>query len=275
MISQVYAYLAGAYQHYGLFLDSDKWASRAIEFGRAHRVPFAEAIGLEFLGENAINSGEFAAGLDYAEQERKIVERIHSRERAAWTHFVAAMCSFYTGDLVRAEREYTDGIALAESIGERRVAALMKGNLAVLQADKANNYETESASDRTDRNRCLDEALQTALDNFKATEALGLIYSRFEGHRSLAYVRFRRGEFDEAERVCGAISEVVSGTDSRVSRLWLGPLYIEVLLAAGKRDLAARHLADYQELVADCQSPRFTREAERLAEVIAAISSPR
>src|SRR6185295_17468200 len=33
IISQVYAYLAGAYQHYGLFEDSNRWARRAIEFG--------------------------------------------------------------------------------------------------------------------------------------------------------------------------------------------------------------------------------------------------
>ncbi len=110
-----------------------------------------------------------------------------------------------------------------------------------------------------------------------------MLYSRFEGHRCLAEVRFRRGEFDEAERLCAAASELVSETESRVSRLWLGPLYIEVLLAAGlrveaegkpdeaeaKRDLAAEHLAVYQELVADCQSPRFAREALRLADSIA------
>ena len=58
---------------------------------------------------------------------------------------------------------------------------------------------------------------------------------------------------------------------------------LEVLLAAGlragsegkpdeaaaKRGLAAELLARYQELVADCQSSRFTREAARLADSIA------
>lgn len=47
--------------------------------------------------------------------------------------------------------------------------------------------------------------------------------------------------------------------------LWLGPLYIQVLLAAEKRDEAAQRLADYQALVADCQTPRFTAEAAHLA----------
>jgi hypothetical protein len=129
----------------------------------------------------------------------------------------------------------------------------------------------------------LDEALQTAIDNFQAGETSGLIYSRFEGLRCLAAVRFRRGEFDEAERLCAAASELVSGTESRLSRLWLGPLFIETLLAAvlraeaqgkhdeaaAKRDLAAGHLARYQDLVAECQAPRFTRVAARLADSIA------
>lgn len=73
------------------------------------------------------------------------------------------------------------------------------------------------------------------------------------------------------------------GAARRRGSLWLGPLYIETLLAAGlraeaegkpaeaaaKRGLAAENLARYQELVAGCQSPRFTREAARLADSIA------
>jgi tetratricopeptide (TPR) repeat protein len=295
LISQVYAYLAGAYQHYGLFADSNNWARRAIEFGKAHRVLFAQALGLEFLAENAIHTGEFTAGLEYAEREREIAEKLHSRERRAWTLLASATCSFYAGDPVRAEREFAEGIALAESIGERRVASLLKGNLAVLQAEQARNYGpgnaserddapegTRSGSDRVDGQRLFDEALQTALENFEASETLGLVFSRFEGHRCLAEVRFRRSEFDEAERLCAAAAEFLLGTESRVSRLWLGPLYIDVLLtvskraeaegkpdeAAAKHHLAAEHLARYQELVADCQSPRFAREAARLADTI-------
>jgi hypothetical protein len=102
---------------------------------------------------------------------------------------------------------------------------------------------------------------------------------RFEGHRCLAEVRFRRGELDEAEPVCAAAYDFISKTESRVCHLWLGPLYIDVLIAGAKRAetegrpdnsatrrrLAADLLIGYQELVSQCQAPRFTREAERLA----------
>jgi hypothetical protein len=129
----------------------------------------------------------------------------------------------------------------------------------------------------------LDEALQMALENFEAGDSLGLLYTRFEGHRCLAEVRLRRGEIDEAERICATTSDFVSNTESRVSQLWLGPLYIDVLIAAAgkadrenkpdesaaKRELARSLLTKYQDLVSQCQSPRFTREAQRLATALA------
>jgi tetratricopeptide (TPR) repeat protein len=274
IISQIYGYLAGAYQHYGLYRDSNGWARRAIEFGEAHNVAFARAMGYEFLGENAIHKGTFDEGLSYAEEERKIVEKIHSRERRCWTHFVAAMCAFHKGDYARSAEEYTEGIALSEAIGERRVTALLKGNYGVLQAEQAARLPDDSE----DRKKLLAEALATALENFREGEAAGLLYSRFESHRCLAYVRFRRGELAEAEAVCAAIAAIIAPTESRVSRLWLGPLYVDILMASArelqeqqpkeaeaKLALARDLLAPYQKLVAECHSPRFQAEAVRMA----------
>lgn len=261
-ISTTYAYLAGAYQHCGRFDDADHWAQRAVDFGTNRNVPLAQAIGLEFLGEDAINKGEFAAGLKYAERELAIAEKLHSRERRVWTHFVASMNAMGIGDSERAEREFIDGIALAESIGEPRAAMLLAGNFTIFQA--------EQGWSRGEQAR-LDEALQMASSNFERAEASGLLYSRAEGHRSLAYVLYRRGDLKSAERLCAEALELVSVTESRVSRLWLGPLYIEILLAANKRAAAEEHLEVYRELVNQCQSPRFKLEAERLTEKLRAM----
>jgi hypothetical protein len=49
-----------------------------------------------------------------------------------------------------------------------------------------------------------------------------------------------------------------------VSQLWLGPLYIKVLMARGKKAEAAERLESYKVLVAQCQSERFRAEASRL-----------
>jgi MalT-like TPR region len=205
--------------------------------------------------------------LKYSLREREIAERIHSRERRGWTHMCASLCATYI-DEETAEREFVDGIALGESIGELRLVALMKGNYAVFLSKRGGSY--------------LDKALQIALENFAQAESLGLLYSRAEGRRTLAHVRLARGEAEEAERLCAEALELVSSTESRVSRLWLGPVYIESLVAVGqgastdgntekgneKRARAAEHLAVYQELVAECQSPLFKTEASRLADLL-------
>jgi len=273
IISQIYAYTAGAYQHSGLYEDADRWARRAIEFGEAHNVLIAQALGFEFLSEDAINLGDHLAGVKYAEREIEIADKLHSRERRSWAQFGAAMNAMGAGDPERAEREFHEGIALAESIGELRVGSLMKGNLATLQADQG-----QLKGDP----HLLDKALQTAQENLKQAESIGLFYSRADARRCLAHVQFRRGELDEAERLCAETLELVEKTESRIIRLWLGPLYIQVLLALSERAVtegesekaasriaeAADHLGRYTQFVAGCQSPRFKREAVRLAALL-------
>ena len=251
MISQIYAYTAGGYQHYGLFDEGDRWARRALEFGLKHNVLFAQASGHEFLGEHAVNKGNYEFGLECAERELEIADRLHSRERRAWVHFYSAHCRLLLGQVERAEQELLNGIAISESIGENRALALMRSNLAVAQAMQGR----------------LDEALQTASDTLQRSSP-NLIYSHFEAMRCLAEVYFRRGELDDAERVCREAEEFLAPTESRIGRLWLGPLYIRVLLQAEKRTEAAEKLAEYQKLVAECESPRFSAEAAHLATVI-------
>jgi tetratricopeptide (TPR) repeat protein len=259
VISQVYAYLAGAHQHYGLFEDADRWARRAIEFGRKHNVLFAEASGLEFLGEDAVHRGAYQESLEFAAQETEIAEKLHSRERRAWVHYYAGHCYVMLAQPERAADEFQSGIALGEAIGEKRVLSLLNANLAITQA----------------RLGQFDKALKTATTNLEGAASIGLLYTHFEALRSLADVHYRRalsgaydGALDEAERFCRQAEELVAPTESRVSRLWLGPLYIEVLLAQNKRDEARAKLGAYQALVAECQSPHFATEATRLARLV-------
>ena len=251
VISQMYGFTAGAYQHYGLYIEADRWARRTLEFGTKHNILFAQAAGYEFLGEDSVLTGNYEAGLEYAEREIEIANKLHSRERRAWAHWYGGQCRLLLGQTERAEQEFIDGIALAEAIGESRVLCLLRSQLAIAQAMQG-HYE---------------EALKTASTNLEHSSP-SLLYSHFEAIRCLAQVHFRRNELEEAERLCRQADELVSPTESRVSQLSLGPLYIEVLLAAQKRDEAAAKLAEYQALVAECQSPRFSAEATRLASKI-------
>ena len=281
IITQIYAWAAGAYEHYGLYNESNEWARRAVNFGERHNVSFAQAVGWEFLGENANHTGNFAVGIEYADRERAIADRIHSRERRTWAHFIAGICSANLADHQRAEREYTEGIALAEMIGERRVLSLMKGNYAVLQAEQGANAENDATNGRG----LLDAALETARQNYEESEASGLFYMRFESRRCLALVHARRGELDDAERICVEAAELVQPTESRVSKLWLGPTYLHVLIANASRlrktgrteegtaklTCAREYLNEYQQLVNQCQSPWFTGEAARFDQKLRAL----
>ena len=251
-VSDIYAFLAGAYQHVGRFTDGNVWAWRAVEFGNKHDVPLAQALGYEFLGENTMNAGDWQKALEYAAREREIVARLRSRERQAWTYLVTSLSYMASGDLKSAEPELREGMAQAEALGEQRLALLLKGNLAILLADLER----------------FDEAFETARQNYEGAEALGLLYSRTEGRRCLAHVHFKHGELDQTLRLCDEILELLGEGKSRISRLWLGPLHIEALFLSGRSAAANRRLGEYEALVSDCQTPRCEREVVRLRRLL-------
>jgi len=251
-MSNIFGFLAGAHQHLGRFFDGNVWAWRAVKFGDTHNVLLSQALGYEYLGENFVNAGDWQKALEYSALKREIVARLHSREREAWTYLVTSLSYMLSGDLVSAEHEQREGMSLAEAIGEQRVGLLLKGNLAIVLADLGR----------------LDEAFKTAHENFAGAEALGLLYSRAEGRRCLAHVHFRNGEFVEAVRLCDEVLELIGDAESRVSRLWLGPLHVEALWMAGRHEDAKQRLREYEALVADCQSPRCEREVARLKKLM-------
>jgi len=252
LFTNIYPFLAGAYQHLGRFADSDRWALHSVDLGRRRQVPFAEAHGYEFLGENAVHTGEWEKGLKHAESERELATRIHSRQLLAWTHLVCGQCAMLLGDPERAVGEFTSGITLAETVGDKRAANLMSSQRAVSYAVLGR----------------LDEALELARLSFEEAETLALSSLRTEAHRNLARVHFERGELNETVGLSERILELTADTDARVSLLWLGPLHIDALLALGRRDEARQRVAAYVEMVSDCQSPHFTREGARLEALV-------
>ena len=69
-------------------------------------------------------------------------------------------------------------------------------------------------------------------------------------------------------RLSERILELTANTDATVSRIWLGPIHIEALLILERYDEARERLKAYAQLVAECKSPHFNREAESLARLI-------
>ena len=253
-----YGYLAGAYQHLSLYDDADRWARTAVAFGERFGIPVAVAIGYEFLGEDAVSTGEWKEGLAYADREREIARRMHSRERLAWTHMHAALCAALLGDADRAERECREGIVLANAIDERRLGCLLVCYLGWGLAELGR----------------LDEAEEVGREAIERAEALGLDHMRGEAWRCVAHIRIRQGRLDSALGLFEQTLAMLATSEAKAARLWIGPPHVETLLALGRRDEAREVLDAYAGVIAECQTPHFTREVARLRGLVAELPPP-
>jgi tetratricopeptide (TPR) repeat protein len=251
-LTQLHAYTAGAYQHLALYDVSDSWAQRAVDFGKAYNVPLAQAVGYEFLGENATNAGDWDRAVEAGVQERAVATRLHSRERMSWAHMYSGLALTMRGEPERGEEELATGTAFAEAIGEKRVALL----LAIY-----------SALNRVHRGD-LEGGERAAIAAAERADASKLPYMRTEAWRVLGVIVARAGRLDEAVRHFERVFEITQGTDASVARLWAGPDLIDALVALGRRDEAKARFDDYQALVARCHAPRFTAEVERLRALV-------
>jgi tetratricopeptide (TPR) repeat protein len=251
-LTQLHAYSAGAYQHLALYEVSNGWAQRAVDFGKAYNVLLAQAVGYEFMGENNTNAGNWDLAVENGRQEQAIAGRLHARERMAWAHMYSGLALTMRGDLAEGEEELASGMSLAEAIGEKRVAILLA------------MYTALNLALRGD----LDEGERAASAAVERAEASKLPYMRTEAARVYGVILARRGRLEEAVRQFERVFEITEGTDASVVRLWASPDLIEALLALGRRDEAKARFAEFEALVARCETPRFTAEVERLRDLI-------
>ncbi len=247
-LTQCLGYIAGAYQNLGLFADADRWAAQVMDLGVAHNIPLAQAVGLEFLGENAISSGEWRSGLEYAELEWNIATRVHSRERQAWSRFVAGWCLFFLDDCDAALREIDTGLQLCEVIGESRLATFIE--LVRVQVWAAQGRHDEALAEV--------QRIHDAVKDSHATQLIGLLYYAF------ASVRCARREWSDAVEMGEKAWAAVADRDTRIPPMYAGPPLITALRALGRHDEAAAWLDRYAALIAEIQSPHFARVVDTL-----------
>ena len=247
-ITQIYAYLSGAYQHLGLFLDGNVWARRCIDLGeRGNR--YAEAVGYEFLGENASCMGDWEDALEFARIEQDIAGRVHSRERLGWSHYYEGIGLRHLGRLEASEQTFDAGIALAEIVGERRLASLIRADRSV----------TLALAGR------LDEALRESEDTIARADALNLLHLRTNARCCQAEIRLLRREFESVVTLAEDIERLASGTDAVMSKLLVGPPLVEALVALGRSEDARRAAEAYAALVGACQTHFYSSESARVS----------
>ncbi|MDH5606346.1 MAG: protein kinase, partial [Anaerolineae bacterium] len=125
--SNLYAMIAGVYQHLTNFEESIRWANASIKLGQENDIPFAVAIGYEFLAEDYGMMGYWQKGLEAANQEEKIARKFGSQDRIGWLTFARGVNFHGSGRLVESTRAFDESIRIARQIGNVRLEILGTG----------------------------------------------------------------------------------------------------------------------------------------------------
>ncbi len=240
-LNYIYTYLAGAYQHLTQFGESREWARRAIALGQRKNYLLATAVGCEFVAEDANNQGDWSEALDYAARDREIAEKIGALDRMAWADFCRAWALHGQGDLNLALETVQAAMALAEQIGEGRLAVWLGPLLARIETDLG-----------------LDEAAHADAERgLKRSDELGQMLLRCWARYGLAYYHVQRGEWAQAAALYDQCAALYGPTDNLAAPLLGGPHPALARLGLGRVDEAAQMITDYLALAREAEAPHW------------------
>jgi tetratricopeptide (TPR) repeat protein len=222
----IHGYLAGAYQHLAEFEESNRWSQRNIELGEVHDSPHFMSFGFEILMENAAMRGYWRECLDHTARHREMGKKAQSSDRLAWNHFGLFYANYGLGNLAVAEAACTDGLELADRLGDERLAAFFAGWRALIVADMGR----------------MDEAVPLADAAIERADVLGLKTGQLESRRARACIALLADDHETVLDVTAQIEALLEGTDEAVQPVWMYPTRSQSLVATGRLDEAARIL---------------------------------
>jgi tetratricopeptide (TPR) repeat protein len=225
----IYAFLAGAYQHLLRIDESMQWAWRCVELGSRNAFPFAEAIGYEFLAEDLFFLARWEEAIQYALKDQEIGERVGSLDRVAWAGFPQSACLFGQGRLVEARQVAAARLALAEEIVDHRLIAWYNGALGLILSDLG---EGEEARESAQRSMEVSDQLQ---------QVILQCWSRY----ALVYQLIKEKDWDGALEISRQAIDLYTPLENRVAPMYLGSIYPEALLGAGRTEEAEQFLSSF------------------------------
>jgi serine/threonine protein kinase/tetratricopeptide (TPR) repeat protein len=247
-LTDLYAYLAGAYQHLARFDQSMQWARQCIAMGERKNYPPALAVGYEFLGEDMVLMGKWQEALGYAQRDREIGENIGSLDRTAWSEFCRAYSLYGLGELGQAHESAQSGLALAEQIGEGRLIIWLGALLGFIEGslglDDPARLNAQLALTRAD----------------ESGQVLLQCWARY----ALAYLHVKDREWKPALELCHQGAALYAPTENRVAQLYIGLITPQAHYGAGQLEEAEEAIADYLPLVREVQSHHFEGVALRV-----------
>ena len=247
-------FLSGAYQHMTRFEESDRWALATIQLGKTHGLPDAEALGYEFLSENAMNRGLWDECIRYARLNHEIGQRIGALDRVAWSGFPESVGWSAKGDLVKARSIALETLDLADRIGEARLRTWLDAHLARLSADLDDWAAAE----------------QYARSGVARAEALGQLALQIFSQNAVAYIHLRREEWTEAVAVFDSLFAMARSTDNRLGALYGSGNYALTLVNVGRLIEAETVLRDVEIQAIDAHAPHTEAEVKHIRGLILA-----
>ena len=135
LLWRIYAFAAGAYQLLAQYEESNKWANTCPAFGEEKNDLFSQAIGLEYLSQNANLTGHFEESLGFTNRELKIAEQIGDRNRIGWVLFVQGWSHGNLGNLKKTEEIFLEAIEIENESKDRRLDIVIRNSLGIALSD--------------------------------------------------------------------------------------------------------------------------------------------
>ncbi len=247
ILTDVYGYLAGAYQHLARYEESMGWARANVRLGEENNLARATMIGYEFLAEDSFVLGRWQDALDYAGLEREMGQTTGAQVRVAWAELSRANALYGLGELGQSRAAGEACLGLAEATGELRLAVLAGVALALAETDLGRD-EPAAAVARL--------ALERGND-------LSQLYMLVMPRHAQAYIHVQREEWEQAAALYDECLELIARTDNVHAKLQIGAYAMEAYGAAGRLAAARSALVDYETLANGAGSGHFVALGER------------
>ncbi|MBI3456775.1 MAG: AAA family ATPase [Candidatus Rokubacteria bacterium] len=247
-LTAIYGYLAGAYQHMARADESMEWARRCIALGERKKYPGALLTGSTFLAQDLDLLGRWDESLAFSARSHQVATQIGAEHRVAWAEHDRAFALHGKGELPAAAAAARMGLSIAEATGEPRVAVLLRSLLSRIETDLG---EEEAAQAH-------------ARDAVAGAGALGDRALRCWSRHALAYFHLRREEWEPAAGLVAEWTELLAGTDHRLSRLTGGADCAEVVWGQGRLDAAEEMILTSVELAREAGSRHYEAVARRV-----------
>jgi len=216
-LQTIYAYLAGAHQHMANLNKSDDWARATITLGERKNHLHAQALGHEFLAENAICRGHWDEILHLTARDRELADKMGALNRRAWSEYPRILALWGKGRLAEAYQVAQAALELCERMGETRLATWIEPSLAIIATDLGEDEVAE----------------RYARGGLQRGESLGQVALQSYSLHAMGYWHMRRLNWEESVRCYRQMIALLRPTENRIISVYSHAYVAEALLGSG------------------------------------------